>query len=66
MIKEIGESSMIGLNSNQKDRDDYLSSQFAPIVSIESKNIKVISQKQSDGLVDLMKVSIPLESYYFN
>lgn len=57
---------MIDLNSNHKDRDDYLSSQFAPIVSVESKNIKVISQKQSDGLINRMKVSIPLESYYFN
>jgi hypothetical protein len=57
---------MIGLNSSQKDRDQYLSSQFAPIISVESKNIKVKSQQQSDGLVDRIKISIPFESYYFN
>lgn len=57
---------MIGLNGSQKDRDQYLSSQFAPIISVESKNIKVKSQKQSDGLVDRIEISIPFESYYFN
>lgn len=66
IIKELGESSMIGLNGSQQDRDQYLSSQFAPIISVESKNIKVKSQKQSDGLVDRIKISIPFESYYFN
>jgi len=41
-------------------------SQFAPLFTIESKNVTLKSLKQADGLVDKMKVSIPFECFYFN
>lgn len=55
VIQEIGDANLIDIYQEQSN-EAYLSSNFTPIVTIESKHLKLRSIKQSDGSIDKLKV----------
>lgn len=68
LINEIGDSSILGLSDTVGD--GYLSSQFAPMITAEFKDVKFTKCSQlepmPDGSINKITLRVPLEVYYFN
>lgn len=68
LIKEIGDSSILGLSDAVGD--GYLTSQFAPLITAEFKDVRFTKCSQlepmPDGSVEKVNLQVPVEIYYFN
>lgn len=68
LIKEIGDSSILGLSDAAGD--GYLTSQCAPLITAEFKDVRFTKSSQlepmPDGSVEKINLQVPMEIYYFN